>query len=86
MQKPIQYSEEERRVVEEIERERQAAIAADAAAAQPAQPAAAQPAAPVDPKVALRTLMDSIPTVKEGVYGYAIKWSYVNDAVKERFR
>ncbi len=41
LQKPIQYSEDERRVAEEIERERAAAAAAEAAAAQAAAAAAA---------------------------------------------
>jgi hypothetical protein len=44
VQKPIQYSEEERRVAEDIEKERAAAAAAEAAAAEAAAEAQRQAA------------------------------------------
>ncbi len=58
--------------------------AVPAAAATPA-PAAPQP--PADPKAALKALMDSIPTSKDGVFGYAIKWQHYNAAsMGEKFK
>ncbi|EFJ45965.1 hypothetical protein VOLCADRAFT_63199 [Volvox carteri f. nagariensis] len=60
--------------------------------AHPAPAAAAAPLAqaarpPIDSKAALKAMMDSIPTSKEGVFSYPIKWGHYNAAAMgEKFK
>ncbi len=57
--------------------------AATASAAPPAAPAAASN----DPKVLLRRLMDSIPTSKDGVWSFSIRWDAYNvSSMADKFR
>ncbi|GIL79573.1 hypothetical protein Vretimale_12281 [Volvox reticuliferus] len=84
--KPIRYSEEEMLAVAE----------AQPTAAAPSMHIAPTPAAvptiqmvqsPVDSKAALKVMMDSIPTSRDGVFSYEIKWSYYNaSAMGEKFK
>ena len=77
---PIQYTEEELRLVHEPD---PAGDAAAAAAAAPA-PVAAVPV--VDQQALLRKLMDNIPTSKDGVWSYSIRWdAYDKDAMGPKF-
>ncbi|GIL52376.1 hypothetical protein Vafri_8264 [Volvox africanus] len=84
--KPIRYSEEEMLAVAEA----QPTVAALPVHTSPA-PAAGQTIqqvqSPADSKAALKAMMDSIPTSREGVFSYEIKWSYYNaSAMGEKFK
>eukprot|EP00798_Chlamydomonas_sp_ICE-L_P024965 gene24965-10623_t len=73
--KPINYTQEELMAVQTTPEP----------ASEPAA-TAAPPAASTDPKVQLRRLMDSIPTTKEGVWSYSIRWDAYNQAtMSEKF-
>ncbi|GFR49350.1 hypothetical protein Agub_g11374 [Astrephomene gubernaculifera] len=90
--KPIRYSEEELLSVTDsqpadgsqpLPAVPQLPVAAAAAAA--VVPAVPQP--PADPKAALKAMMDSIPTSRDGVFSYSIKWSHYNaGAMGEKFK
>ncbi|PNW80034.1 hypothetical protein CHLRE_08g375084v5 [Chlamydomonas reinhardtii] len=76
--KPIRYSEEE------------LAAVSDAPAGGPpgasGRPGGGAPP-PADPKAALKAMMDTIPTARDGVFSYAIKWDHYNAATMgEKFR
>eukprot|EP00967_Tisochrysis_lutea_P128187 scaffold218973_cov21-Tisochrysis_lutea.AAC.2 len=85
MQKPIQYSADELKVGEEIQKERAERAAAEAAEAQ-AQAQAAAAAKAAETKAALKALMDRIPTTKDAVWSYPVQWSAYNPAMGDRFR
>jgi len=79
--KPIKYTEEELRAVMEPAAEEGGSTAPTNGSVPHAGPVPAQAPAQQqqqDPKVLLRKLMDSIPTTKDGVWGYPIQWDAYN--------
>ncbi|KAG1677373.1 hypothetical protein FOA52_010752 [Chlamydomonas sp. UWO 241] len=79
--KPIQYTEEELRSVHEAE---PGAAAQGAPVVQQARPAVAQPAE--DRQAQLRRLMDTIPTSRDGVWSFAIRWEHFDkDSMGSKF-
>jgi hypothetical protein len=84
VQKPIRYSEEEMLAVTSTSEPDASIAMQDAPAAQAAAPAVRPPA---DPKTALKAMMDSIPTSREDVFAYQIKWAHYNAAAMgEKFK
>ncbi|KXZ56101.1 hypothetical protein GPECTOR_2g983 [Gonium pectorale] len=77
--KPIRYSEDELMGV--------ADGGEQAEAAPPPAATLQRPTPPADPKAALKAMMDSIPTSRDGVFSYQIKWSHYNASVMgEKFK
>eukprot|EP00199_Chlamydomonas_sp_CCMP681_P001147 CAMPEP_0119104138 /NCGR_PEP_ID=MMETSP1180-20130426/2429_1 /TAXON_ID=3052 ORGANISM="Chlamydomonas cf sp, Strain CCMP681" /NCGR_SAMPLE_ID=MMETSP1180 /ASSEMBLY_ACC=CAM_ASM_000741 /LENGTH=774 /DNA_ID=CAMNT_0007088819 /DNA_START=12 /DNA_END=2336 /DNA_ORIENTATION=- len=90
--KPIKYSADEIKAVEEIKKERDAAVEAEASAAVAAETAtsaaavaAVHAASQADPKATLKSLMDRIPTTVEGVWSYPIKWQMYSAVMGQKF-